>query len=119
MFKKILIANRGEIACRVIKSAQKMGIKTVAIYSDADRDALHVEMADEAVHIGPPPANQSYIVIDKVMEAVHQTRCRGRASRLWFSEREQQVRCGARGRGRRLCRPSPRCDRGDGRQDHQ
>ncbi|MFV2054035.1 acetyl-CoA carboxylase biotin carboxylase subunit [Aliiroseovarius sp. YM-037] len=73
MFKKILIANRGEIACRVIKSAQKMGIKTVAIYSDADRDALHVEMADEAVHIGPPPANQSYIVIDKVMDAVRQT----------------------------------------------
>ena len=67
MFDKILIANRGEIACRVIKTARKMGIKTVAIYSDADRNALHVEMADEAVHIGPPPANQSYIVIDKVM----------------------------------------------------
>ncbi len=72
MFKKILIANRGEIACRVIKTAQKMGIKTVAIYSDADAQALHVEMADEAVHIGPPPANQSYIVIDKVMEAIKQ-----------------------------------------------
>jgi len=70
MFKKILIANRGEIACRVIKSARKMGISTVAIYSDADKQALHVQMADEAVHIGPPPANQSYIVIDKVMEAV-------------------------------------------------
>ena len=70
MFKKILIANRGEIACRVIKTARKMGIGTVAIYSDADRQALHVEMADEAVHIGPPPANQSYIVIDKVMEAI-------------------------------------------------
>ena len=73
MFKKILIANRGEIACRVIKTARKMGIKTVAIYSDADRNALHVKMADEAVHIGPPPANQSYIVIDKVMEAIRQT----------------------------------------------
>ena len=70
MFEKILIANRGEIACRVIKSARKMGIKTVAIYSDADRNALHVKMADEAVHIGPPPANQSYIVIDKVMAAI-------------------------------------------------
>ncbi|WP_028955851.1 acetyl/propionyl/methylcrotonyl-CoA carboxylase subunit alpha [Sulfitobacter sp. 20_GPM-1509m] len=70
MFKKILIANRGEIACRVIKTARKMGIQTVAIYSDADRNALHVKMADEAVHIGPPPANQSYIVIDKVMEAI-------------------------------------------------
>ena len=73
MFKKILIANRGEIACRVIKSARKMGIKTVAVYSDADRNALHVKMADEAVHIGPPPANQSYIVIDRILEAVRQT----------------------------------------------
>ena len=73
MFNKILIANRGEIACRVIKTARKMGIQTVAIYSDADRNALHVEMADEAVHIGPPPANQSYIVIDKVMEAIRQS----------------------------------------------
>ncbi|MFT5784838.1 MAG: propionyl-CoA carboxylase alpha chain [Ascidiaceihabitans sp.] len=70
MFNKILIANRGEIACRVIKTARKMGIGTVAIYSDADKKALHVQMADEAIHIGPPPANQSYIVIDKVMEAV-------------------------------------------------
>ena len=73
MFNKILIANRGEIACRVIKTARKMGIKTVAVYSDADRNALHVQMADEAVHIGPPPANQSYIVIDKIMEAIRQT----------------------------------------------
>ena len=73
MFKKILIANRGEIACRVIKTAKKMGIKTVAIYSDVDRNALHVKMADEAVHIGPAPANQSYIVIDKVMAAIKQT----------------------------------------------
>jgi propionyl-CoA carboxylase alpha chain len=70
MFNKILIANRGEIACRVIKTARKMGIATVAIYSDADKQALHVQMADEAVHIGPPPANQSYIVIDKVMAAI-------------------------------------------------
>jgi propionyl-CoA carboxylase alpha chain len=73
MFKKILIANRGEIACRVIKSARKMGIKTVAVYSDADRNALHVKMADEAVHIGPSPANQSYIVIEKIMDAIRQT----------------------------------------------
>ncbi len=73
MFKKILIANRGEIACRVIKTARKMGIKTVAIYSDADKSALHVKMADEAVHIGNSPAAQSYIVIDKVMDAVRQT----------------------------------------------
>ncbi|MEL6947793.1 MAG: acetyl/propionyl/methylcrotonyl-CoA carboxylase subunit alpha [Pseudomonadota bacterium] len=73
MFKKILIANRGEIACRVIKTARAMGIKTVAVYSDADRNALHVSMADEAVHIGPPPAAESYIVIDKIMAAIQES----------------------------------------------
>ncbi len=73
MFKKILIANRGEIACRVIKTARKMGIQTVAVYSDADKNALHVSMADEAIHIGPPPANQSYIVIDKIMAAIKES----------------------------------------------
>ena len=73
MFKKILIANRGEIACRVIKTARRMGIKTVAVYSDADRGALNVRMADEAVHIGPSPAAQSYIVIDKIMAAIKAT----------------------------------------------
>ena len=73
MFDKILIANRGEIACRVMKTAKKMGIKTVAVFSDADRNALHVKMADEAVNIGPPPANQSYIDIDKVVAAVKET----------------------------------------------
>ncbi|WFE73531.1 acetyl/propionyl/methylcrotonyl-CoA carboxylase subunit alpha [Roseinatronobacter sp. S2] len=73
MFRKILIANRGEIACRVIKTARKMGIATVAVYSDADRNALHVRMADEAINIGPAPANQSYIVIDKILDAVRQT----------------------------------------------
>ncbi len=73
MFKKILIANRGEIACRVIKTARKMGIATVAIYSDADAQALHVQMADEAVHIGPSPASESYIVIERVMAAIRET----------------------------------------------
>ncbi len=73
MFKKILIANRGEIACRVIKTARKMGIKTVAVYSSADKDALHVEMADEAVAIGLPPAAESYLVIDKIIDACKKT----------------------------------------------
>jgi propionyl-CoA carboxylase alpha chain len=73
VFKKILIANRGEIACRVIKTARKMGIKTVAVYSDADKDALHVEMADEAVHIGPPPSAQSYLQIEKIVQACRDT----------------------------------------------
>src|SRR5271169_5402946 len=69
MFKRILIANRGEIACRIIKTARRMGISTVAVYSEADRDALHVEMADEAVLIGPPEAAKSYLLIDKIVEA--------------------------------------------------
>ena len=73
MFKKILIANRGEIACRVIKTARRLGIPTVAVYSDADRNALHVTMADEAVHIGPSPSAQSYIVIDRILDAIRKT----------------------------------------------
>ncbi len=73
MFKKILIANRGEIACRIIKSARAMSIKTVSVYSDADARSLHVEMADEKVNIGPAPAAQSYLVIDKIIAACKQT----------------------------------------------
>ena len=73
MFTKILIANRGEIACRVIKTAQKMGIKTVAVYSDADRDARHVELADEAVHIGAAPSRESYLQADRIIAACKQT----------------------------------------------
>jgi len=73
VFKKILIANRGEIACRVIKTARRMGIKTVAVYSDADSNALHVEMADEAVNIGPAPSAQSYLVIDRIVQACRDT----------------------------------------------
>jgi propionyl-CoA carboxylase alpha subunit len=73
MFQKILIANRGEIACRIIKTARRLGIKTVAVYSEADRDGLHVRMADEAVGIGPPPAAQSYLLIDRIVEACRST----------------------------------------------
>ncbi len=73
MFKKILIANRGEIACRVIKTARRMGIKTVAVYSEADRDALHVELADESVCIGPAPSRESYLRGDKIIEACRLT----------------------------------------------
>ena len=73
MFKTILIANRGEIACRIIKTARRMGIRTVAVYSEADKDALHVEMSDEAVAIGPPPAAQSYLAIDKIVAACLKT----------------------------------------------
>ena len=73
MFKRILIANRGEIACRIIKTARRMGIETVAVYSEADRDALHVEMADISVSIGPPPAAESYLAIEKIIDAGRKT----------------------------------------------
>ncbi|QBG37630.1 acetyl/propionyl/methylcrotonyl-CoA carboxylase subunit alpha [Litorilituus sediminis] len=73
MFSKILIANRGEIACRIIKTAKKMGISTVAVYSDADKDALHVHMADEAIYLGASPSRESYLVIDKVIAAAKLT----------------------------------------------
>jgi 3-methylcrotonyl-CoA carboxylase alpha subunit len=73
MFSKILIANRGEIACRVIKTAKRLGIKTVAVYSDADRTARHVAMADEAVHIGPSAARESYLVADRIIDAARRT----------------------------------------------
>ncbi len=73
MFSKILIANRGEIACRVIKTARRLGIKTVAVYSDADRGARHVAMADEAVHIGPSPARESYLLADRIIDAARRT----------------------------------------------
>ena len=73
MFKRILIANRGEIACRIMKTARRMGIETVAVYSEADRDALHVEMADQAVLIGPPPAAESYLSIEKILAACKQS----------------------------------------------
>src|SRR5579864_3923501 len=73
MFKRILIANRGEIACRIIKTAHRLGISTVAVFSEADRDALHVEMADEAVLIGPPAAAESYLLIDRIVDACRKT----------------------------------------------
>ncbi len=73
MFSKILIANRGEIACRIVRTCRAHGIRTVAVFSDADRDALHVEMADEAVRLGPPPARESYLAIDRIVEACRRT----------------------------------------------
>ena len=73
MFKKILIANRGEIACRVMRTAQRMGISTVAVHSEADALAPHVQMADEAVLIGPPPSSESYLLIDRIIDACKAT----------------------------------------------
>ncbi|EPL0229214.1 biotin carboxylase N-terminal domain-containing protein, partial [Acinetobacter baumannii] len=73
MFEKILIANRGEIACRVIRTAKKLGIRTVAVYSDADANAQHVKLADEAVYIGQSPATQSYLQVDRIIQAAIDT----------------------------------------------
>ncbi len=73
MFKKILIANRGEIACRVVQTCRRLGVATVGVYSDADRRALHVEKADEAVHIGAAPAAESYLDMDRILAAAKET----------------------------------------------
>ena len=78
-FHKLLIANRGEIACRIMRTAKRMGLRTVAVYSDADRDAMHVALADEAVLIGPAPAKDSYLHIDAIIDAAHTTGEIGRA----------------------------------------
>ncbi len=94
MFKKILIANRGEIACRVIKTARRMGIQTVAVYSDADAAALHVQMADEAIRLGPPPAAESYLLGEAIIEACKATGAEAvhpgygfLSEREWFAKR--------------------------------
>src|SRR6202165_4524779 len=73
MFKKLLVANRGEIAVRIARACREMGISPVTVYSDADRASLHVRVADQAVHIGPSPSSESYLVIDKIIEAARET----------------------------------------------
>ena len=78
MFAKILIANRGEIAWRVMRTARRMGVRCVAVYSDADRDALHVRMADEAYRIGAAPARESYLVAERIIEAARQSHAQQR-----------------------------------------
>ena len=117
MFKRILIANRGEIACRIIKTARKMGIETVAVYSEADKDALHVEMADTAVAIGPPPAAESYLLIDKIVAA-----CKASGAEAvhpgygFLSEREAFPKALAKA-GIVFIGPNAEGDRRHGRQD--
>ncbi len=113
-FHTLLIANRGEIACRVIRTAKAMGLRTVAVYSEADRDAMHVAMADEAVLLGPARARDSYLNIERVIEAARKTRRRGRASRLRLSVRERRIRAGLPRCGTGIRRPDRRHDQGDG-----
>ena len=108
MFQKILIANRGEIACRVIKTARKMGIRTVAVYSEADKDARHVELADEAVCIGPPPSQESYLAMDKIIAACKQTGAEAVHPGYGFLSENEEFCPAARGRGHRLHRPQAR-----------
>ncbi len=94
MFSKILIANRGEIAVRIIKTCRRLGVKTVVVYSEADADSLAVEMADESVFIGPPPAAQSYLLADKIIQA-----CKDTGAQAWaneaFSDRKPKPGCTA------------------------
>ena len=117
MFNKILIANRGEIVCRIIKTARRMGIRTVAVFSEADKDALHVEMADEAVAIGPPAAAQSYLVIDKIVAACLETGAEAVHPGYGFLSSARGLRAGPRRGGHRVHRPKSQSHRGDGRQD--
>ena len=117
MFKRILIANRGEIACRIIKTARRMGIETVAVYSEADRDALHVEMADEAVPIGPPAAAESYLVIEKIVDACKRTGAEAVHPGYGFLSEREAFPAGA-GEGRhRVHRSQSQGHRRHGRQD--
>ena len=117
MFTKILIANRGEIACRVMRTAQRMGIATVAVYSEADRDALHVQMADEAVHIGPAPSAQSYLSIERIVEACKKTGAEAVHPGYGFLSEKARVPRSARRRRDRLHRPRRPRHLRHGRQD--
>ena len=117
LVKKVLIANRGEIAVRIARACREMGIATVAVYSDCDRTALHVRYADEAYAIGPSPPRESYLSIDRIIDAAARAGRRRRASRLRVPRRERRLR---RGRPRRrpdLHRSDARGDGADGQQD--
>ena len=115
MFKKILIANRGEIALRILSACKELGIRTVAVYSEADRHALHVRFADEAVCIGPPRSADSYLNIPHVISAAEITDVDAIHPGLRFPLRKRQFRRGLRGLAHHVHRPIARCDPHDGR----
>ncbi len=118
MFRKILIANRGEIALRIIRACRELGIKTVAVYSEADARALHVRFADEAVCIGPPSAAKSYLNIPAIISARRGSRRRRDPPRLWLPLRERGVRAALRQMQGDLHRPIAGSDARVGRQSH-
>jgi len=108
LFDKILIANRGEIACRVMRTAKRMGIKTVAVYSDVDSHAQHVKMADEAIHIGASPAAESYLIEERILDAMKTTGAQAvhpgygfLSENAEFSEAVEGMGASSSGRGRR------------------
>ena len=116
MFSKILIANRGEIALRIIRACKEMGVATVAVYSEADREAMHVSLADESYCIGPAPVSASYLNIGSILEIAVATGCAGRPSRLRAAVRERRVRRAVRKMRADLHRAVARDHPSDGRQ---
>lgn len=115
MFQKILIANRGEIAVRIIRACREMGIKTVAVYSEADRDALHTLLADEAICIGPAPSAESYLNMEQILHGLRGHEGGRHPSRIWIFVGKRQVCRAVREMSYPVHRPSGRGDPPDGK----
>ena len=119
LFDTVLVANRGEIAVRVIRTLRAMGIRSVAVFSDADANARHVVMADVAVRIGPPPARESYLSIDAILDAVRRTGAQAVHPGYGFLSENAQFAAALKAAGVDVHRPTGCRDRDDGRQDRR